>query len=117
MSFQREEFFRVLESIDKEYYSFKDFIVALLGCTDAENMKDAINAWLRFKSSVPEDVFFCNMIDACIFYHLLKTALSMGNDDDAEDFRRRMVDSWNSANVAEEHNDPVSIAEVDVTFA
>ena len=67
-------------------------------------MKEAINAWLRFKNSASEDEFVCNAIDACIFYHLRKTALSMGNDDDAEMFRQRMVDAWNSAASTEEEH-------------
>lgn len=99
-----EEFFRILESIDKEYYSFKDVIVALHACTTADTTVDAINAWLRFKNSASEDEFFCNAIDACVFYHLRRAALSMGNEDDAENFRQRMVDSWNSvASTEEEH--------------
>lgn len=105
-----------MASIDKEYFSFKDFIVTLHACTEADNMVDAINAWLRFKNNI-QDEFFGNAIDACVFYHLRRTALSMGNDDDAENFRQRMANSWNSVIQAEEEqNDPVSILEVDVEF-
>lgn len=99
---------QTLASIDTEYYSFKEFIITLHACTVADTMVDAINAWLRFKNTIPDE-FFSNAIDACIYYHLRRVAISMGNDDDANDFTQRMVTSWNAAGL---ESDSV-IADVD----
>lgn len=107
MSFQEETFFQTLANIDDGYYSFKDFIMTLHACTEADNMAEAINAWLRFKNSI-QDEFFGNAIDACIFYHLRRVSISMGKDDDASKFTQRLVTSWNSA-----IGEPESVTDVD----
>ena len=104
----------MLASIDKEQYSFRDFIATLHACTVAETMKDAIDAWLRAKNIMhDDDEFFSNAIDACVFYHLRRVALAAGNDEDAERFRQRMVSYWDSA-VGEEEDEDLQGSVVDV---
>ena len=110
MSFDEETFFHMLSSIEKDHYDFKDFIVTLHACTVADTMRDAMNAWLGFKNSIQDD-FLGKAIDACMFYHLRKVAISMGKNDDAEDFLQRMVALWNSED--SDANDIDSVTQVD----
>lgn len=96
---------------ESDTYSFVDVLKALHECTVAENMKDAINAWLGMKRESPE--FLGHMIDACVFYHLMRVARDMGNADHVEDFRGRMVRSWNNSTETLDDEDIDSIIDVD----
>lgn len=108
MSVNKTTLFQKLSDHEGDSYSFVDVLKILHECTEAPNVKEAINAWLRMKRESPE--FLGHMIDACIFYHLMRVARDAGNAEHVEDFRSRMVQSWNAA-VEEEDID--SIIDVD----
>lgn len=77
-------------------------------------MRDAMNAWLSMKRELPEHAFLGHMIDACVFYHLMRVARTAGNADHVADFRSRMVQSWNQA--AGEDMDIDSIMDVEIVL-
>lgn len=98
MSVNKSTLFQKLSDHEGDSYSFVDALKILHECTEAPNMKDAINAWLRVKSELPdEEDFLGHAIDACVFFHLMRVARKEGNDDHVAVFRSRMVQSWNVA--------------------
>jgi len=112
MSVNKTTLFQKFFDHEGDSYSFVDVLKILHECTEAANMKDAINAWLGMKSELPDEEsdFLGHTIDACIYYHLMRVARKEGNDDHVAEFRGRMVQSWNAA-VEEEDID--SIIDVD----
>ena len=110
MSIDKATLLQKLVDHESNSYSFFDILKTLHECTDATNTRDAMNAWLRIKRELSEYEFLGHMIDACVFYHLMKVARTLGNDDHVADLRSRMVQSWNQA-VGDEDID--SIMDVD----